>query len=108
MSVTLTMLVLHGAVVDDPGSAMCCRGSAVSSEQGKGGGPSLRANKMLLTGTDSTLPGVKGDSLKIAVTSKPKVTLYVCAQPVGAAGVLDTDIPKAAAIMLYRQSCHIV
>ena len=51
---------------------MCCRGSAVSSEQGKGMGSSLRANKMLLTGTDSNLPGVKGDSLKTAVTSKPK------------------------------------
>jgi hypothetical protein len=49
---------------------MCCRGSAVSSEQGKGVGSSLRANKMLLTGTDSTLPGIKEDSLKTSVTSK--------------------------------------
>ena len=35
-------------------------------------GSSLRANKMLLTGTDSTLPGVKGDSLNTAITSKSK------------------------------------
>lgn len=72
MSGTLSMLVLHWAVVDNPGSAMCCRGSAVSGEQGKAVGSSLRANKMLLTGTDSPLPGIKGESLKTAVTSKPK------------------------------------
>ncbi len=72
MSVTLSKLVLYWAVVDNPGSAMCCRGSAVSGEQGKGVGSSLRANKMLLTGADSTQPGPKGESLKTAVTSKQK------------------------------------
>lgn len=51
---------------------MCCRQPAVSGEQGKGVGSSLRANKMLLTGADSTQPGSKGESLKSAVTGKPQ------------------------------------
>ncbi len=59
-------------MVDNPGSAMCCRESAVSGEQGKGVGSSLRSNKMLLTGADSNQPGSKGEFLKTAVTSKPK------------------------------------
>ena len=49
---------------------MCCRQPAVSGEEGKGLGSSLRANKMLLTGADSTQPGSKGESLKSAVTGK--------------------------------------
>ncbi|DBA73500.1 TPA: hypothetical protein ACH3X1_011526 [Trebouxia sp. C0004] len=46
--------------------------SAVSGVQGKGVGSSLRANKMLLTGADSTLPGSQGESFKTAVTSPAK------------------------------------
>lgn len=53
-------------------SSTAAGGSAVSGEQGKAVGSSLRANKMLLTGTDSPLPGIKGESLKAAVTSPAK------------------------------------
>lgn len=60
------------AFADNSGSVMCRRGSAVLSDQGKGAKSSLRANKMLLTGADSTLPGIEGESLKNAITSEPK------------------------------------
>lgn len=54
------------------GSSTAADESAVSGEQGKGLGSSLRANKMLLTGTDSTQPGSNLESLKTAVTSPAK------------------------------------
>ncbi|DBA80351.1 TPA: hypothetical protein ACH3X2_007298 [Trebouxia sp. C0005] len=78
---------IMGVLMGGSSSAMsstAAGGSAVLSDQGKGAKSSLRANKMLLTGADSTLPGIEGESLKSAITSpaqRPEPALHGLWEP---------------------------